>query len=78
MRIIFKIKALPNDIDIIQPLSSGASFPFQQIKEKTKLLYEQGKITYSELETSQIQLFEKELYLEQLKIEGIFLKLLLL
>ncbi|MFN6085524.1 MAG: TolC family protein, partial [Fluviicola sp.] len=47
----------------------------QQVFEKTQLLYKEGRIQYTELETNRLLLFDKEMAIEQLKVELLFLKL---
>jgi outer membrane protein TolC len=47
----------------------------QQVFDKTQLLYKEGRISYTELETNRLLLFDKEMAIEQLKVELLFLKL---
>lgn len=47
----------------------------QQVFDKTQLLYKEGRISYTELETNRLLLFDKEIAIEQLKVELLFLKL---
>lgn len=46
----------------------------QQVFDKTQLLYKEGRISYTELETNRLLLFDKEMAIEQLKLDLTFLK----
>jgi outer membrane protein len=47
----------------------------QLVFDKTELLYQEGRVPYTDLEYTRIQLFDKEIKIEQLKVDLVFLKL---
>lgn len=47
----------------------------QQVFDKSQLLYQEGRISYTELEDVNTQLFDKTISIEQLKIDQLFFKL---
>ena len=47
----------------------------QLVFDKTELLYQEGRVPYTDLEYTRIQLFDKENKIEQLKVDLVFLKL---
>ncbi len=56
-------------------LESEVLSALQNVFDKTQLLYKEGRILYTELETNRLSLFDKEIAIEQLKVQAIFLKL---